>query len=251
MSVAFEHDAEAAATAVPDTAIVLAAGLGKRMRPLTDTRPKPLIEVGGRTLLDRGLDTLAEAGVGRAVVNVHYLADQIVAHVGRRTSPNVTISDETDGLLDSGGGVLHALPAGRTDPVLLLNADTFWIDAPGANAIRALSDAWDAERMDMLLLLAPLDRAVGHTGAGDFARTGDGRLRRSSEGDVYAGAAILKPSIFDGSEPAVHSLNSHFDRLIAAGRLHGTVMDGLWLTVGTPDAIGAAERAMRDFAEAP
>lgn len=237
----------AAGAAVPDLAIVLAAGLGKRMRPLTETRPKPLIEVGGRTLLDRGLDVLAEAGVAKAVVNVHYLAPQIIAHVADRTLPRVSISDESDGLLDSGGGVRRALPTERREPVLLLNADTFWIDTPGTSAIHALAEAWDPERMDMLLLLAPRDRAVGHTGTGDFARGADGTIHRSREGDVYAGAGILKPSIFSGSEPDVHSLNRHFDRLIEAGRLHGVVMDGLWLTVGTPDAIGAAERAMAAF----
>ena len=234
---------------VPDTAVVLAAGLGKRMRPLTETKPKPMIEVGGRTLLDRGLDALAEAGVTNAVVNVHYLAEQIVAHVADRDRPRVSISDETDGLLDSGGGVRRALPNGRIDPILLLNADTFWLDTPGSNAIRTLAQAWDADRMDMLLLLARPDHAVGHTGTGDFAIARDGTLRRDRDGHVYAGAAILKPSIFRGDEAEVHSLNLHFDRLIETGRLYGAVMDGLWLTVGTPDAIGAAERAMREFQE--
>ena len=235
-------------TAVPDTAAVLAAGLGKRMRPLTETKPKPLIEVGGRTLLDRGLDALAEAGVENAVVNVHYLAEQIVAHATTRDRPRVTISDETDRLLDSGGGVRRALPNGRTEPILLLNADTFWLDAPGSNAIRTLSEGWDAERMDMILLLVRPEDAVGHTGTGDFAIDGNGTLRRDRDGHVYAGAAILKPSIFRGDEAESHSLNLHFDRLIEAGRLHGAVMDGLWLTVGTPDAIGKAERAMQEFA---
>ena len=235
------------ATSVPDTAIVLAAGLGKRMRPLTETRPKPLIQVGGTTLLDRGLDVLAEAGVRQAVVNVHYLADQIIEHVADRAVPKVTISDERHGLLDSGGGVARAMPSGREAPVLLLNADTFWLDAPGANAIHALANAWDAKRMDMLLLLVSRDRAVGHTGTGDFALDAEGRIRRNREGYVYAGAGILKPNIFSGEEPEVHSLNMHFDRFITGGRLHGVVMDGLWLTVGTPDAIGEAERAIDAF----
>ena len=248
MTAMLSDRADVRAAAVPDLAIVLAAGLGKRMRPLTETRPKPLIEVGGRTLLDRGLDVLADAGVERAIVNVHYLAPQIVAHTATRTLPRVSISDESDGLLDSGGGVRHALPTGRAEPVLLLNADTFWLDAPGASAIRTLAEAWDPARMDMLLLLVPGDRAIGHTGTGDFAREPDGRIRRDREGHVYAGAGILKPTIFRGDEPDVHSLNLHFDRLIGSGRLHGAVMDGLWLTVGTPDAIGAAERAMAEFA---
>ena len=232
---------------VPDLAIVLAAGLGKRMRPLTDTRPKPLVEVGGRTLLDRGLDVLAHAGVARAIVNVHYLPDQIVAHVTTRERPGVAISDERERLLDSGGGVRKALPEGRADPVLLLNADTFWLDAPDRNAIETLGKAWDPARMDMLLLLAASEDAVGHTGTGDFAREPDGRIRRDRAGHVYAGAAILKPSIFRGDEPEIHSLNLHFDRLVASGRLHGAVMEGLWLTVGTPGAIEEAERAMALF----
>ena len=229
----------------PDTAIVLAAGLGRRMRPLTDTRPKPLVEVHGKPLLDHGLDALAAAGVGEAIVNVHYLADQIQAHVARRESPRVTLSDERERLLDSGGGVAHALGQTSAQTVLLLNADTFWIDGPGESNIARLARAWDPPRMDMLLLLAPLDRAVGHsTGRGDFAADAEGRLARSADGLVYAGVAVLKRSIFAGDEGAVHSLNLHFDRLIERGRLHGVAMDGLWLTVGTPDAIGEAEAAI-------
>ena len=242
--------------AMPDTAIVLAAGLGKRMRPLTDTVPKPLVPVAGKALLDHGLDALAAAGVARAIVNVHYLADRIEAHVARRTSPRVTISDERERLLDSGGGIARALARTDADTVLLVNADTFWIDGRGTDGngepdgggepnLRRLARAWDPARMDVLVLLAPLDRAVGHsTGRGDFLRRPDGSLERSPAGDVYAGVAILKRSIFRGDEPEVHSLNLHFDRLIAAGRLHGAVMDGLWLTVGTPDAIGEAESAI-------
>ena len=229
----------------PDTAIVLAAGLGKRMRPLTDARPKPLIAVAGKTLLDHGLDVLADAGVGTAIVNVHYLADQIEAHVAARGAPRVIASDERERLLDSGGGVARALLRTDAETVLLLNADTFWIDGPSEPNIARLARAWDPERMDMLLLLAPLDRAVGHsTGRGDFAADAAGRLRRSPEGLVYAGAAVLKRAIFRGDEPPVHSLNLHFDRLIERGRLYGVAMDGLWLTVGTPDAIGEAEAAI-------
>ena len=230
--------------AMPRSAIVLAAGLGKRMRPLTETVPKPLVRVAGAPLIDHGLDALARAGIGHAVVNVHYLPEPLVAHVSERGEPSVAISDETDRLLDSGGGVARALAQARPGPVALLNADTFWIDAPGADNLRALAAAWDPGRMDMLLMLAPVASAVGHTGTGDFAFTDGTAITRSRTGHVYAGAAILDPAIFEGDEPEVHSLNMHFDRLIARGRLHGHVMDGLWLTVGTPDAIGAAEEAI-------
>ena len=235
-------------TAVPDTAIVLAAGLGKRMRPLTDTVPKPLVAVAGRPLIDHGLGALERAGVSEAIVNVHYLADALEAHVAGRERPRVTISDERERLLDSGGGIRNALSLTDADPVLILNADTFWRDAPGADNITALAAAWDAGAMDILLMLAPLDRAVGHsTGRGDFAIDSEGRLTRSAQGHVYAGAAILSRSIFRGDEPDAHSLNLHFDRAIEAGRLHGHLMDGLWLTVGTPDAIPSAEDALAEY----
>ena len=233
---------------VPDTAIVLAAGLGKRMRPLTDAIPKPLVPVAGLALIDHGLDALERAGVGHAIVNVHYLADALERHVADRPSPRVTISDERERLLDSGGGIRNALARTQADTVLILNADTFWRDAPGVDNIHALASAWDAARMDILVMLAPLASAVGHsTGRGDFAIDRDGRLTRSAEGHVYAGAAILKRSIFRGDEPDAHSLNLHFDRAIEAGRLHGHLMDGLWLTVGTPDAIPSAEDALAEY----
>ena len=233
---------------IPDTAIVLAAGLGKRMRPLTDTVPKPLVSVAGRPLVDHGLDALERAGVGHAIVNVHYLPDALEAHLATRRRPRVTISDERERLLDSGGGIRNALSLTDADPVLVLNADTFWRDAPGTDNIRALAAAWDASRMDILLMLAPLASAVGHsTGRGDFAIDGSGRLARSREGHVYAGAAILSRSIFRGDEPDAHSLNLHFDRAIETGRLHGHLMDGLWLTVGTPDAIPSAETALAEY----
>ena len=232
---------------LPNSAVVLAAGLGKRMRPLTETRPKPLVEAAGKALIDHGLDALARAGIGHAVANAHYLADQIEAHVAGRETPRVDVSDERERLLDSGGGIRRALELARPGPVAILNADTFWIDAPGTDNLRALASAWDPARMDILVLLAPLASAVGHTGGGDFAFTGGSALERSGAGHVYAGAAILDPTIFRGDEPDIHSLNLHFDRAIATGRLHGHVMDGLWLTVGTPDAIGAAEAAIAQW----
>ena len=233
---------------MPATAIVLAAGLGKRMRPLTDVLPKPLVPVAGRPLIDYGLDALVRAGVGHAVVNVHHLADKLVSHLETRDDLVIDISDERAKLLDSGGGVARAMRMARPGPVMLLNADTFWRDAPGVDNLRALADAWDPGRMDMLLLLSRLDRAVGHTGAGDFAPVDGGtRLGWSREGHVYAGAAIVSPAIMRGDEPEVHSFKVHFDRAVESGRLHGVLMDGLWLTVGTPRAIGEAEDALAAY----
>lgn len=232
---------------VPETAMVLAAGLGTRMRPITDTIPKPLVAISGRTLLDRGLDTLESAGVRRAIVNVHYLADQIVRHVAARERPAITISDETAGLLDSAGGIVKALPLLGNEPFLVLNADTFWIDAEGTHNLAEMADAWDPAAMDMLLLTADMADATGHSGGVDFIVDEQGRLARArggAEGVIYAGAIILDPRIFAGAKEEPHSLNLYFDRAIAAGRLFGHRMRGSWITVGTPDAIAAAEDAV-------
>jgi len=233
-------------TGIPDTAMVLAAGLGKRMRPITDTVPKPLVRIAGRTLLDWGLDTLEAAGVRRAVVNVHYLPDQIVSHLASRASPMTVISDESDALLESGGGIVRALPQLGRDPFLVLNADTFWIDRE-ENNLRRLALAWDDEAMDILLMLARIDQATGHSGGADFLVSPDGRLSRAAgapDGLIYAGAAIVHPRIFETAPAGAHSLNVEFDAALAAGRLHGMVLDGSWITVGTPDAIAPAEAAV-------
>ncbi len=230
----------------PKTAMVLAAGLGKRMRPITDTMPKPLVKIAGRTLLDRGLDSLAAAGVEKAVVNVHHFPEQIVSHLAGRVAPAIVISDESDGLLDSAGGIVRALPSLGREPFYILNADTFWIDR-GQPDLDRLALAWDAERMDILLMLADLDSATGHTGSTDFLLGANGALRRA-QGDpaglIYAGAAILDPAILDGAPQGPLSLNRYFDQAIAAGRLHGMRMQGSWITVGTPDAIPLAEAAV-------
>lgn len=226
--------------------MVLAAGLGKRMRPITDTMPKPLVMVAGKTLLDWGLDTLAASGVTKAVVNVHYLPDQIVAHVVGRDAPRVIISDERDGLLDSAGGVVKALPELGPDPFYLINADTFWIDR-GVSNLDALALEWDAAKMDILVMLSDLDSATGHSGGTDFLIDADGRLTRAKgdpSGVIYAGAAILNPRLFAGKDPIPASLNRYFDEAIAKGRLFGRLLDGHWITVGTPDAISPAERAV-------
>jgi MurNAc alpha-1-phosphate uridylyltransferase len=228
--------------------MVLAAGLGKRMRPITETIPKPLVKVAGKTLLDWGLDSLADVGVAKAVVNVHYFPEQIVAHTAHRATPEIVISDESDGLLDSAGGIVKALPELGLDPFYVLNADTFWIDHGAPNLAR-LALAWDAASMDILLMLADIDSATGHSGGTDFLVALNGALRRSMgdpAGLIYAGAAIIHPRIFDSAPSGPHSLNSYFDAAIAKNRLFGMAIDGSWITVGTPDAIPLAEAAVAE-----
>ena len=230
----------------PRIAMVLAAGLGTRLRPITNTMPKPLVPIAGKTLLDRGLDALAAAGVEKAVVNVHHFPDQVRRHVAPRTVPRVVISDESEALLGSAGGIVKALPELGSDPFYLLNADTFWIDRGGSDLER-LALAWDASRMDILMMLADPADATGHSKGTDFVIDADGRLARANnapEGFIYAGAAILEPRIFAGAMVAPQSFDLYFDRAAAAGRLYGMKMDGHWITVGTPDAIPLAERAL-------
>jgi MurNAc alpha-1-phosphate uridylyltransferase len=230
----------------PTKAMVLAAGFGTRMRPLTDRMPKPLVPVAGRPLLDHVLDKLAEAGVADAVVNVHYLPDQIIDHVATRTKPRVTISDERDAVLGTGGGVVKALPLLGDAPFYHLNADTLWIDGAQPNLSR-LADAFDPARMDILLLLAPTADSIGYSGNGDYAMLPDGSLRRRKEREVvpfvYAGVAILSPAIFAGAPSGEFALTKLFDRAGEQGRLFGLRLDGLWMHVGTPDAVQAAEQA--------
>lgn len=230
------------------SAMILAAGLGTRMRPITDTLPKPLVEVAGKPLIAYSLESLNRLGVSRVVVNVHYLSPMLIDWLSGWPGPEIRISDETAGLLDSGGGVVHALPMLGPDPFLVLNADTFWLDEPGAECdnLASMSDRFDPESMDILLLTARLDQATGHTGAGDFVYAADGRLARyKGEGApvIYAGAIILHPRIFDGIAEAKFSINRSFDMAESAGRLFGAPLRGHWFTVGTPEAIGEAEAA--------
>lgn len=230
-------------------AMVLAAGLGTRMRPVTDTRPKPLVEIAGRSLLDRALDALESIEVQTAVVNVHHLSAQIVARMALREHPKISISDETEKLLDSAGGIVKALPLLGDRPFFLLNADTFWIDAKASN-LAGLAQAWDGSRMDMLLMLVPVRATTGHGTKTDFVVDADGSLARAAgdpSGLVYAGAAIIDPAIFTHATAEPHSLNAYFDRAIASGRLYGHTMEGHWITVGTPQAIGEAEAAIRAY----
>ena len=228
------------------TAMVLAAGLGKRMRPLTDTMPKPLVKIAGKALLDWGLDSLEAAGISKAIVNVHYLPEQIIAHVAGRREPEIVISDEREALLESAGGIVKALPLLGSEPFYVINADTFWIDS-GEPSLERLALAWNAARMDILLMLTDLDSATGHCVGTDFLVASDGALTRSKgdpAGLIYAGAAIVHPRIFKDAPTGSHSLNLYFDRAISAGRLFGMKMNGRWITVGTPDAIPAAEAAV-------
>jgi MurNAc alpha-1-phosphate uridylyltransferase len=230
----------------PTKAMVLAAGLGVRMRPLTDRMPKPLVRVAGRTLLDHVLDKLAEAGVGEAVVNVHYLPDQIIEHVAPRTRPRIIISDERNQVLGTGGGVVKALPLLGPAPFFHVNADTLWIDGVRPNLAR-LAETFDPARMDILLLMAPTISSIGYGGRGDYAMLPDGALRKRREHQVvpfvYAGVAIMSPAVFADAPKGEFSLMKMFDRANDEERLYGLRLDGVWMHVGTPDAIAAAEDA--------
>ncbi len=228
-------------------AMLLAAGLGTRMRPLTETRPKPLIEIEGKAMIDYVLDALAEAGIENVVINMHYLAPMIEEHVGARVSPAVLLSDETGKLLDSGGGVKKALPQLGEGPFLTLNSDAIWIDGPRSNITR-LMEAFDPLQMDILLLLASTSTAVGWGNRGDFNMDQHGRLLRPKAGEItpfaYAGVAIFKPELFQDT-PEIFSLNLLFNRAIEAGKLFGLRLDGLWMHVGTPDAVEEAALRIR------
>ena len=231
---------------VPTTAMVMAAGLGKRMRPLTATRPKPLVEVAGKPLIDHVFDRLQGAGIARAVVNVHYLADTLQAHVtDRYPDIEVVISDERARLMETGGGLVHARTLLGTAPVLVVNSDNLWIDGP-VDAIRLLASRWDDSMMDALLLMVPLARAHNHGGPGDFHLAADGRITgRRKPGRVapfaYTGIQILHPRVIADWPEGPFSTNLFWDRAIAAGRAYGQVHQGLWFDVGTPGAIPKTE----------
>lgn len=235
----------ARAARIPATAMVFAAGLGTRMRPLTDVTPKPLISVAGRTLIDRALDDCAQAGVTTAIVNVHHLADQIEAHLAARQTPRIIVSDERARLLDQGGGIKKAAPLFGGAPFFVCNTDAFWIDAPQSNLL-ALARAFDAEKMDAALLLAPTNGSVGVDWDGDFDLDDSGRIIRRDglKPYVYSGVGIIKPQLFDGADQEVFKLAPYFFEAAAKGRLYGVVSSGLWLHVGTVAAIAQAERAI-------
>jgi N-acetyl-alpha-D-muramate 1-phosphate uridylyltransferase len=231
----------------PNRAIVLAAGLGTRMRPYNGHVPKPLVQIGGKSLIDYSLDRLADAGVERVVVNVHHLADALERHLASRKRPHIVISDERAELLGTGGGIAKALPQLGDGPFFLVNSDTVWLDGVKPNFAR-LADAFDPATMDALLLLAPTAESIGYGGRGDFAMLPNGRLRRRGEREVvpfvYAGAAILSPALFAGASAGAFPLTPLFDRAGAKDRLFGLRLEGLWMHVGTPEAVAAAEAAL-------
>ncbi|WP_367349366.1 nucleotidyltransferase family protein [Sphingobium yanoikuyae] len=227
-----------------DTAMLMAAGLGKRMRPLTATRPKPLVKVAGKALMDHALDRLAAGGIKTVVVNVHYLADTVEAHLRTRKDMDFRISDERAKLLETGGGLIHARPLLGDKPFICANSDNLWIDGP-AETLGMMQRLWDPERMDALLLLVPLARANCHSGPGDFHMDANGRLTRRKTAHVapfvFTGVQILSPSLLVDPPADVFSTNIFWNRAIAAGRLYGAVHQGLWFDVGTPQAIPVVE----------
>lgn len=234
----------------PTTAMVLAAGLGTRMRPLTDDRPKALVEVGGRALIDHVLDRLADAGVDRAVVNVHWFADRLEAHLAGRARPRIVISDERARLLETGGGLKQARPLLGDDPIFVANIDSVWTDR--GDALADLARAWDPGRMDALLLLARREGAIGFEGKGDVFLAEDGRLTFRGEAPsapyAYMGVHITRPQVVDDGPDGPFSLSPVWRRLAAQGRLYGRVLDGDWMHVGDPAARDAAEARLAQAA---
>jgi MurNAc alpha-1-phosphate uridylyltransferase len=237
--------------AVPETAMVMAAGLGKRMRPLTATRPKPLVEVAGKPLIGHVFDHLRAAGVKRAVVNVHYLADAMEAYLRARVKDiEVVVSDERKQLTETGGGIVQARALIGDQPFLCVNSDNLWIDGP-IDAIRAMAAQWDDAKMDVLQLVVPLARAHGHTGKGDWRIDANGRItERRKPGRiapfVYTGVQILSPRVIREWPEGPFSTNLFWNRAIEAGRCYAVVHQGLWFDVGTPQAIGMTEAVLAD-----
>lgn len=230
-----------------DTAMILAAGMGKRMRPLTASQPKPLVRVAGKPLIDHALDRLEDAGVAKAVVNVHYLADALEAHIAGRAAPAVTISDEREELLETGGGMLKALPR-LPDPFFSLNSDNIWLDGP-SSAFHDLSNRWNPDEMDALLLVVPHARAVNFSGAGDFHMDPPGRLRRRISGRIapfiYTGIQLVSHRLMREAPEGAFSTNLLWNRAIEEGRLFGASFTGQWFEVGTPEAIAPTEAALQ------
>lgn len=233
----------------PTRAIVLSAGLGKRMRPLTDTVPKPMVPFRGKPLIDHALDRLAASGISNAVVNVHYLAEVVERHLKHRKSPKITISDERGLLLDTGGGVARALPLLGPQPFVIHNADNTWVEGVGSNLERMFA-AWDGERMDSLLMVALGSHSLGYQGQGDFNMDANGLLSRRAESRVapfvFTGVSIAHPRLFDNAPTGAFSLNTLWDRAIEKGRLFGIRLEGTWMHIGTPQALAEAEKWVED-----
>jgi len=232
--------------------MVLSAGLGLRMRPITERTPKPLVSVSGRTLLDRALDHYAAAGLARAIVNTHHLADQITAHVQSRSRPDIALSHEPV-LLETGGGVLNALPLLGAAPFIVANSDALWLNGP-IPALTRLARAWNGAAMDALLLVSIIPGTLGYDGRGDFFMDPAGRLRRRAERDVapflFTGVQILHPRLFHGETPGKWSLNRVYNKALAAGRLFGLRHDGAWYHVGDPQGLSDVETRLRSLGAA-
>lgn len=234
-------------------AMVMAAGLGTRMRPITDTIPKPLVKIAGKPMIDYALDALAEAGVEQVAVNVHHYADQMEAHLRNYRKLEILISDERDALMNNGGGLAKGLKLLGRDPVFVMNSDLFWIGetAGRPSNLQRLAGFFDASRMDFAMLCVALDKTTGHNGKNDFSMAEDGRLSRYSDasghGVVYAGTLVINPSVLEDAPSDAFNINTYYDKAIARGRLYGTMLDGHWLTVGTPEAVGEAEETIRTF----
>ena len=235
-------------TLASDTAMVMAAGLGKRMRPLTASQPKPMVRVAGKPLIDHALDKLAEAGIARAVVNVHYFADVLEGHLAERRAPAIAISDEREQLLETGGGMVKAQGL-LSDPFFCLNSDNLWLDGP-KNAFQDLSERWDAEKMDALLLLVAHKRASNFAGKGDFHMDPYGRLTRRKTGKIapyiFTGIQLVSKRLLRDAPEGPFSTNVLWNRAIEEGRLYGLAFTGRWFEVGTPAAIRPTERALAD-----
>jgi MurNAc alpha-1-phosphate uridylyltransferase len=236
----------------PTTAMVMAAGLGTRMRPLTNDRCKALVELDGKPLIDWTLDTLALAGVETAVVNVHHFADRLEAHLAGRTAPRIVISDEREHLLETGGGLAKAAPLLGETPIFVANIDSVWLETGGSSELSKLAQAFDPERMDVLLLITPVENTLGFDGPGDFFLEADGQLTRRGDRPTapyaYTGVQILHPRVLKGLPVEPFSTNLIWNTALQAGRVHGCVMEAFWMHVGDPDAREAAENRLRSLA---
>ena len=230
--------------------MIMAAGLGTRMRPLTNDIPKPLVKVAGKALIDHVIDRLVSAGVKTFVVNVHYKADQMKAHLAKRKDVEIIVSDETDAIMDSGGGIARALPHFKGEPFFHANADTVWVEGT-VPALERLKARWNTDTMDALMLLAPTVSTVCYEGRGDFMMDADGRLSRVPEGRiapfVWMSVEIVHPRLFDGAPAGKFSINPLWDKAIAKGRLFGLRLDGVWMHIDRPDAIRESEKFMADL----
>jgi len=237
-------------SAKPKTAMLLAAGLGSRMRPLTDTRPKPLVEVNGKALADHALERLDEAGVSTVAVNLHYKADMLEAHLANRKSPKIVFSDERAALLETGGGIAKALPLLGKEPFIVVNTDSLWTEGTKPALLR-LQEAWDDATMDCLLLVAPTVSSLGYNGRGDFSLEPDGTLVRRQESQlapfVFTGAYILHPRLFNNAPEGKFSMNVLWDRAIETGKLKGLRHDGVWMEINTPKAVDIASDVLANL----